>query len=45
LPRPGPEAGAAQIARSLFPMTSVLTRAEAHRLTSLLERMLEPAVG
>ena len=39
------EAGATQIARSLSPMTSVLSRAEAHRLTSLLERMLEPAVG
>ena len=34
------EAGATQIARSLSPMTSVLTRAEAHRLTALLERML-----
>ncbi len=35
------ERGAAQIARSLSPMTSALTRAEAHRLTTLLERMLE----
>jgi DNA-binding MarR family transcriptional regulator len=34
------EAGATQIARSLSPMASVLTRAEAHRLTALLERML-----
>ena len=33
--------GASQIARSLSPMTSTLTRAEAHRLTTLLERMLE----
>jgi len=33
--------GASQIARSLSPMTSTLTRAEAHRLTALLERMLE----
>jgi DNA-binding MarR family transcriptional regulator len=35
------ERGASQIARSLSPMTSTLTRAEAHRLTTLLERMLE----
>jgi DNA-binding MarR family transcriptional regulator len=34
------ERGAAQIARSLSPMTSTLTQAEAHRLTALLERML-----
>jgi DNA-binding MarR family transcriptional regulator len=34
------ERGAAQIARSLSPMTSTLTRADAHRLTALLERML-----
>jgi DNA-binding MarR family transcriptional regulator len=33
--------GASQIACSLSPMTSTLTRAEAHRLTTLLERMLE----
>ena len=33
--------GASQIARSLSPMTSTLTRAEAHRLATLLERMLE----
>jgi DNA-binding MarR family transcriptional regulator len=32
--------GATQIARSLSPMTSALTRSEAHRLTALLERML-----
>ena len=35
------ERGATQIARSLSPMTSALSRAEAHRLTTLLERMLE----
>src|ERR1700723_1702914 len=35
--------GAAQIARALSPMTSVLPPAEAHRLTSLLQRMLGPA--
>ena len=35
------ERGAFQIARSLSPMTSTLTRAETHRLTTLLERMLE----
>ena len=35
------ERGAIQIARSLSPMTSALSRAEAHRLTTLLERMLE----
>ena len=35
------ERGASQIARSLSPMTSTLTRAETHRLTTLLERMLE----
>ena len=35
------ERGAAQIARSLSPMTSALTRADAHRLATLLERMLE----
>ena len=35
------ERGASQIARSLSPMTGSLTRAEAHRLTALLERMLE----
>src|SRR6202453_2884011 len=34
------EHGATQIARSLSPMTSTLTRADAHRLTALLERML-----
>jgi DNA-binding MarR family transcriptional regulator len=34
------ERGAAQIARSLSPMTATLTRADAHRLTALLERML-----
>ena len=34
------ERGAAQIERSLSPMTSTLTRADAHRLTALLERML-----
>ena len=34
------ERGATQIARSLSPMTSTLTRADAHRLTALLERML-----
>jgi DNA-binding MarR family transcriptional regulator len=39
------EAGATQIARALSPMTSVLTPAEAHRLTSLLQRMLGPAGG
>jgi DNA-binding MarR family transcriptional regulator len=33
--------GAAQVARSLSPMTGALSRAEAHRLTTLLERMLE----
>jgi DNA-binding MarR family transcriptional regulator len=32
--------GAAQIARSLSPMTSALTRADAQRLTGLLGRML-----
>jgi DNA-binding MarR family transcriptional regulator len=36
------ERGAAEIARSLSPLTSTLTRAETHRLTALLERMLEP---
>jgi DNA-binding MarR family transcriptional regulator len=35
------ERGGAEIARCLSPMTSALTRAEAHRLTALLERMLE----
>jgi DNA-binding MarR family transcriptional regulator len=35
------ERGATQIARSLSPMTSTLTRAESQRLTTLLERMLE----
>jgi DNA-binding MarR family transcriptional regulator len=35
------ERGATQIARSLSPMTLALTRTEAHRLTTLLERMLE----
>jgi DNA-binding MarR family transcriptional regulator len=35
------ERGASEIARSLAPMTSTLTRAEADRLTTLLERMLE----
>jgi DNA-binding MarR family transcriptional regulator len=35
------ERGASQIARSLSPMTGTLTRAEAHRLATLLERMLE----
>ena len=35
------ERGAAQISRSLSPMTSALTGAEALRLTALLERMLE----
>jgi len=34
------ERGATQIARALSPMTSTLTRADAHRLTALLERML-----
>src|SRR6202453_894592 len=34
------ERGATQIARSLSPMPSTLTRADAHRLTALLERML-----
>jgi DNA-binding MarR family transcriptional regulator len=34
--------GAAQIARAMSPMTSALTRAEARRLTTLLERMLDP---
>jgi DNA-binding MarR family transcriptional regulator len=34
------ERGATQVARSLSPMTSTLTRADAHRLTALLERML-----
>ena len=36
------ERGASRIVRSLSPMTSTLTRAETHRLTTLLERMLEP---
>jgi DNA-binding MarR family transcriptional regulator len=36
------ERAAAQVARSLSPMTSALTPAEARRLTTLLERMLEP---
>jgi DNA-binding MarR family transcriptional regulator len=35
------ERGAAQIAQSLSSMTGTLTRAESHRLTTLLERMLE----
>jgi hypothetical protein len=35
------ERGAAQISRSLSPMTSALTGAEALRLITLLERMLE----
>jgi DNA-binding MarR family transcriptional regulator len=39
------QAGAAQIARALAPMTSVLSRAEAYRLTRLLQRMLGPAGG
>jgi DNA-binding MarR family transcriptional regulator len=34
------ERGATQIARSLSPMTTTLTRADAQRLTALLERML-----
>ena len=34
------ERGATEIAWSLSPMTSTLTRADAHRLTALLERML-----
>jgi DNA-binding MarR family transcriptional regulator len=34
------ERGAALIARSLSPMTGTLTRADAHRLTVLLQRML-----
>jgi DNA-binding MarR family transcriptional regulator len=34
--------GAAQIARAMSPMTSALTRAEARRLTTLLQRMLDP---
>jgi DNA-binding MarR family transcriptional regulator len=34
--------GAAQISRAMSPMTSALTRAEARRLTTLLERMLDP---
>jgi DNA-binding MarR family transcriptional regulator len=33
--------GATLVARSLSPMTGELSRAEAHRLTTLLERMLE----
>jgi DNA-binding MarR family transcriptional regulator len=33
--------GAVQIARSLSPMTSALSRADTLRLTTLLERMLE----
>jgi DNA-binding MarR family transcriptional regulator len=33
--------GATQIAQSLSPMTSTLTRGEINRLTALLERMLE----
>jgi DNA-binding MarR family transcriptional regulator len=37
------ERGAAQIALSLSPMTGGLTRAEARRLTALLERLLEHA--
>jgi DNA-binding MarR family transcriptional regulator len=37
------ERGAAQVARSLSAMTGALTRAEAHRLAALLERMLTPA--
>ncbi len=32
--------GATQIARALSPMTGALTRAEAHRLTELLEHLL-----
>jgi DNA-binding MarR family transcriptional regulator len=36
------ERSAAQVARSLSPMTSALTPTEARRLTTLLERMLEP---
>ena len=35
--------GATEIAQSLSPMTSTLSRADRHRLTILLERMLEPA--
>ncbi len=38
------ERGASQIARALSPMTSALSRAEAVRLTTLLERMLEGAL-
>jgi DNA-binding MarR family transcriptional regulator len=34
------ERGSAHIAATLSPMTSALTRAEAHRLAALLERML-----
>jgi DNA-binding MarR family transcriptional regulator len=37
------ERGATEIARSLSPMTSTLTPADAHRLTALLERMLARA--
>jgi DNA-binding MarR family transcriptional regulator len=37
--------GAAQIARALAPMTSALTRAQAHRLATLLERMLLAGSG
>jgi len=37
------ERGAAEIARSLSPMTGALTPAEARRLTAQLERMLEHA--
>ena len=33
--------GATEVARALSPMTGALTRAEAHRLTTLLERMLD----
>jgi DNA-binding MarR family transcriptional regulator len=35
--------GATEIAQSLSAMTSTLTRADSHRLTTLLERMLELA--
>jgi DNA-binding MarR family transcriptional regulator len=35
------DVGRALIARSLSPMTSALNHAESHRLTTLLERMLE----
>jgi DNA-binding MarR family transcriptional regulator len=39
------ERGANQVARSLSPLTSVLSRVEAQRLTRLLERMLQPGTA